>query len=231
MFANYNEDNNIWNAVWEYDSYADKNLRIEKAKSKVDVLLKYVKPEKDWYVVDLGCGGGYVSEELFLRTGCKITGVDFSKEAIHSAKERLAEKPITFIQGNVCKTNIPNSSADLVICCGIIEHISDKSLIANEVVRVLKPGGIVFITSSNKLSFIWPQRLIKQLFKKWRYGYQENWAPKRLIMFLRSYNIEIVHNQIIITIGDFAWLGLLDRFISLFLKKWGRYIVLIGRKR
>ncbi len=227
----YNESSIIWDSVWKEDKYSSKNLRKHKAKIKTDVLLKHISPQSNWKIVDLGCGGGYVTEEIYSRIKCSIIGVDFSGEAIKLCENRLGHLPIKFIKSNVCNTNIQNEYADLVICCGIIEHIKEPEKLFNEIYRILKPNGYIFVTTSNLVSTIWPQRLIKQWLRRWSYGYQKNWTKNGISKLLENQNFNVLHTEMITDSGDYKLLGFFDRMILMVYKYAGRYIVLWGRKR
>lgn len=76
-------------------------------------------------IVDLGAGGRRVTKTV-------IT-VDF------------VETPETDIVGDVCDTPLDDSSADLVIATGLLEHVEDEDKLLQEISRILKPGGIVHI--------------------------------------------------------------------------------------
>ena len=89
----YKEDASFWNQIWRRDSYSSPELRILKSKEKVDLLLQMVNITTGWEVLDVGCGGGYISEELYSRINCNITGIDFSKTAINIASFRLSNIP------------------------------------------------------------------------------------------------------------------------------------------
>lgn len=225
-----NSNKKFWDRVWKNDSYSNEHLRILKAKTKINILLKHISPDRNWNVIDLGCGGGYVSEELYRRISCNITAVDFSDSAIKTASKRLRELPIKIVNANVCQTNQPEEMFDLVICSGILEHVPNKELFINEVTRLLKPGGHFFVTSSNKLSLLYPHRLLKQFLGSWRYGYQKNYTPKQLKKLFNDQGLQPTYDGTLVTLGDFQLIGLIDNVLNKISSKWGRYTVLIGRK-
>lgn len=231
---NYNETSfniskEIWNNIWKKDPYAQDDLRKVKAKTKVDLLLNHIAPSKNWHVVEFGCGTGYICEELFKKIGCNVIGIDFSDIAIEKAKRRLIDYPVRFICSDIFNTNIESNTIDMVVCCGIIEHILNVNALLNEVRRILKPGGFIFIISTNIFSFIYPHRKIKQALKIWNYGYQKNWSHKALKSLLTEHGYSILFEGRIIYMNDLKLIGLLDNPFSIIFNSWGRYMVFIGR--
>ena len=224
-------EHNHWDAVWKGDEYANEELRKIKAKVKVDRLLNHIAITNSWKIIDFGCGPGYVSEEIYRRSHCDITCVDSSEVAINMAKKRLESYPVRFVHSDVCTTNLPSGNYDLVVCCGIIEHIHNRDIFISEIYRLLKPGGYLFVVSSNLWSFIWPQRLIKQIFHVWPFGYQINMPVTALRKLVECNGFVVNVNERINDIGDYRFLGKIDNVISKVFSNFGRYIVLVCEKR
>lgn len=226
----YRESPEVWDKVWEGDTYSQKDLRKLKAQFKIRMLLSKVKPKHNWNVIDLGCGGGYLSEELYRKVNCQITGIDFSIEAINLSKERLSDLPIKFMYSNLTKTEMSSKSADLIICSGSLEHVKNIESALTEISRLLKQGGILYITTSNKYSFVNLQRIVKQNLSVWKYGYQKNWDMKDLTKLLLKNQIEVIEKEVITEIGDLKLSGFFDKLFSKIFPNWGRYFVLVGRR-
>ena len=85
-----NEIANIWNRVWRKDPYSDHELRCQKAKRKVEIFENKLDLNSESICVDLGCGGGYIANEIAIRFGCKTIGIDFSSIAIQHANKTFA---------------------------------------------------------------------------------------------------------------------------------------------
>lgn len=223
-------ETSVWDNIWRKDIYSIPKLRIEKAREKVNQLLELVDITSDMKVLDLGSGGGYLAKVLYERTRAQIIGVDSSEVAINIANHRCAGLPIQFILSNVESLPQELSDFDIVLSFGIIEHVKDITTCINEIKRVLKHSGLLFIYSSNKHSFIYPQRRIKEILKIWRYGYQKNWILEDLVNYLQTSGFITIDVAIKRGIGDFHFIDYLDDIISFFSRrKWGRYISYLGR--
>ncbi|RSD35147.1 MAG: methyltransferase type 11 [Methanohalophilus sp.] len=99
-------------------------------------------------VLDLGCGNGR-HVVFFAEQGFEVSGIDISSEAIEIAKAWIKKKNLMADLKTADAEKIPyeDNSFDIVISDGVIDHVSfDKAmLIMNEVKRVLKPKGYVYI--------------------------------------------------------------------------------------
>ena len=221
----------VWDAIWDSDSYSTPKLREEKAKYKLDSIEEYISVNQQDICVDLGCGGGYISKELFLRNKCKVLSIDESKTAIEFAQKHNSFDSSQYLLSSATRIDLLDSSVDIVFCFGVLEHISEVDLALSEVERILKPKGKIVITSSNRFSIMFLDRIIKQLFRRWRYGYQKNWAPKGIQMKLRQHGFSIHNCSIKQGYGDFEIINKFDRAINHIIPCWGRYIQIIGEKQ
>lgn len=104
-------------------------------------------------VLDIASGEGYGSR-LLAKSAKKVVGVDLSEEAISHAKAKYAnQENLDFLVGSC--TNIPAADGffDVVVSFETIEHITEHDKMLDEIKRVLKPGGILIISSPNKKTY------------------------------------------------------------------------------
>ena len=105
-------------------------------------------------VLDIGCGGGILSEEL-CKMGFETTGIDPSEQslavAIHHAKSQNLN--IKYDKGFGEKLPYTDNSFDYVVCCDVLEHVSDLPKVISEISKVLKPKGIFFYDTINRTLF------------------------------------------------------------------------------
>lgn len=102
------------------------------------------KLRKGMEVLDLGCGVGGASRYLAAAIGCRVTGIDLTQQFIDTAIEltrRCGLSGIEFRQANALKLPFADGSFDHVWCHNVTMNIPDKATFANEVARVLRPGG------------------------------------------------------------------------------------------
>ncbi len=100
-------------------------------------------------VLDAGCGVGWGTVVLASAGASRAVGVDIDREAIENARARAGEKA-EFVQGDLSALPFENDTFDLVVSFEAIEHVGDPERAFDEMRRVLKPDGILAISSPNK---------------------------------------------------------------------------------
>ncbi len=118
----------------------------------VDVL-KEVPVFKNWTHLDVGCGGGLVSEP-FARLGAHVTGLDADDQAISVARVHAqgAELDITYHAQSieVFRKGHKQELFDTVSALEIIEHVDAPDVFLDELTACVRPGGIVFLSTLNR---------------------------------------------------------------------------------
>lgn len=99
--------------------------------------------------LDIGTGTGVAACDL-AQFGCRVQAVDHSPEMLAIAKETAQSmgigSRITFAVGDGEKLNFPDASFDAVVIQGVLHHLDDRMPILREAVRVLRPGGEIYIS-------------------------------------------------------------------------------------
>jgi len=135
------------------------NARIEFIKQNATRILSTDKIKvnllEDLNCLDVGCGGGILSEKL-KRLGANVTGIDASKNSIeiakkHAKKSRLEinYKCITTSKLLEVKEEKVFNNFDLVIASEVIEHVYDRNVFLSDISNLCRPGGLVIFTTIN----------------------------------------------------------------------------------
>jgi len=96
-------------------------------------------------IVDLGSGPGVLTEKLSRRfPGAEVTGVEPSRPMLAQAVAKAGPK-LRFVEGSAEKIPLPDGSADLLVSHNSVKHWMDQSAGFSEIVRVLKPGGWLWL--------------------------------------------------------------------------------------
>ena len=113
---------------------------------------------RDKVCLDAGCGGGRFVVAMARLGARRVYGIDISKNAITAAGERLKESNLANAEVQVASVlNLPfsNQMLDYVVSSGVIHHTPDPKKGFNELVRVLKPGGKLFLSVYGKGGLKW----------------------------------------------------------------------------
>jgi GT2 family glycosyltransferase/SAM-dependent methyltransferase len=108
--------------------------------------LEVVK-EKD--VLDVACGEGYGSS-LMAGVAHSVIGVDISNDVVDYASNTYQKPNLAFHQGSVINLNFENASFDVVVSFETIEHLAEQAQMLAEIRRVLRPNGLLVISSPNR---------------------------------------------------------------------------------
>ena len=102
-------------------------------------------------VIDIGCGGGLLSEPL-ARLGAKVTGIDPAGENVGVARRHAerAHLTIDYRAESVEAVAEAGRSFDIVFAMEVVEHVADVTAFINACERVLKPGGLLLMSTLNR---------------------------------------------------------------------------------
>jgi SAM-dependent methyltransferase len=151
--------------------------------------LKHVRVEKDFLILDVGCGGGRTIQKLAaLATEGKVYGVDYAKGSIAASHATNAQwikaGRVQIMQASVSQLPFPDAMFDLVTAIETQYYWPDLAKDMQEILRVLKPGGTLVI--------------ILESYKKGAYNALQ--AP--FLRLLRMKNLSVDdHRQLFATAG------------------------------
>lgn len=119
-------------------------------------IIEEINPKDGDKIMDLGCGTGYY---LFLLSSLPatldLTGLDNDKKALSEAKDSL-DKKINFVLSDSHRLPFKDKTFDKVVASEVFEHLEDDQVALMEIFRILKPGGILVIsTPSINYPLLW----------------------------------------------------------------------------
>ncbi len=118
----------------------------------------------DLKILDVGCGGGFVSNGLSEAGLRDITGVDISTASLDVARRWDSTSRVRYQAGDAYHLPFPCSSFDCVLAMDMLEHVEEPSRVIEECARVLRPGGLFMFQTINRN---WVAGLVGIKFVEW----------------------------------------------------------------
>jgi 2-polyprenyl-6-hydroxyphenyl methylase / 3-demethylubiquinone-9 3-methyltransferase len=156
-----------------------------------------LRPLEGVSVVDIGCGGGLVTEPI-ARLGANILGVDMALEGIEVAKSHMLMDPILADSGNLryqvaaVEHLVRDGCAyDVVLALEIVEHVTEPQSFLQDCASLVKPGGILVISTLNRTAVSYILGIVAaERILKWLPTGTHNWTrfltPEEISDYLHS---------------------------------------------
>lgn len=103
-------------------------------------------------VLDIASGEGYGSA-LLASVAAHVTGVDISEQAVIHATQKYALPNLEYRHGSATAIPLPDASVDLVVSFETIEHHDQHEAMLQEIKRVLRPGGLMYMSSPDRVEY------------------------------------------------------------------------------
>ena len=173
-------------------------IRISYIKDNIIKTLKLKnkkKPLETVKILDIGCGGGLLSEPM-KRLGAEVVGIDASNKNINIAKIHAKKNKLDIKYLCTSPENFEtNEKFDVILNMEIIEHVQDVDLFINSCSQLLKKGGIMFVATLNKTLKSYFFAIIgAEYILRWLPIGTHDWEkfikPNNLVKILKKYNLE-----------------------------------------
>ena len=125
-------------------------------------------PLKNLKILDIGCGGGLISEPM-TRLGADITAIDASSKNINIAKAHAKKNDlnITYLNSVPESLNSPNK-CDIILNLEVVEHVENLDLYLESCFKLLKPKGIMFTATLNRTLTSYVKAIVgAEYFLRW----------------------------------------------------------------
>jgi 2-polyprenyl-6-hydroxyphenyl methylase/3-demethylubiquinone-9 3-methyltransferase len=154
-------------------------------------------------VLDVGCGGGILSDSM-ARRGAKVTGIDLASKALKVAQLHALEAATPNVQ--YLETSVEALAAeqpasfDVVTCMEMIEHVPDPASVVRACSVLVKPGGWVFFSTINRnpkaflFAIIGAEYMLKML-PRGTHEYAKFVKPSELAAQCRASGLDLLHTR------------------------------------
>jgi 2-polyprenyl-6-hydroxyphenyl methylase / 3-demethylubiquinone-9 3-methyltransferase len=149
-------------------------------------------------VLDVGCGGGILSESMAER-GAKVTGIDLGEKALKVAQLHSLESGVNVDYQLIAAEDFAEkfpASFDVVTCLEMLEHVPNPASVVAACAKLVKPGGHVFFSTINRnpkayLFAVIGAEYILNMLPRGTHDYAKFIKPSELAGFLRAVDLQL----------------------------------------
>ncbi|HEX2841509.1 bifunctional 2-polyprenyl-6-hydroxyphenol methylase/3-demethylubiquinol 3-O-methyltransferase UbiG [Hyphomicrobium sp.] len=110
-----------------------------------------LRPFRDLRLLDVGCGGGLISEPL-TRLGARVTGIDPGEKNVAIARDHAASQVLEIDYRATTIEDLASTGEqyDAVICLEVVEHVPDVGAFVKSCASLVRPGGMLILSTINR---------------------------------------------------------------------------------
>jgi len=155
-------------------------------------------------VLDVGCGGGILSESMADRGAAEVLGIDLAEKSLQTAENHAKMRQLDNIAYRCVSVEDLAAETpqayDVVTCMEMMEHVPDPAAIIRSCARLAKPGGMVFFSTINRnpksyLHAILGAEYILKLVPKGTHDWQKFITPAELARMCRQAGLDTVGSK------------------------------------
>ena len=172
-----------WDRNGEFKALHDINpVRLAYVRDRTELAAKQV--------LDVGCGGGLLSEAL-AACGGRVTGIDMAEASLAVARRHMKDSGLVIDYRQTMAEALADESPDrydVVVCMELLEHVPRPSSIIDACARLVRPGGDLFFATVNRTWLSWllvivaAERLLG-IVRKGTHDYRKLVKPEELIQW------------------------------------------------
>ena len=162
---------------------------------------KSLRPFEGLSLLDIGCGGGLLSEPMS-RLGFAVTGVDPSEKNIGTARAHAAQSgaAVTYRASDAEALVAEGLTFDVVLNMEVVEHVADLRGYLESTAALVKPGGLMFVATLNRtLKALALAKVAAEYILRWLPPGTHDWdkfvEPAKLRAMLEDAGLKILKTQ------------------------------------
>ena len=150
-------------------------------------------------VLDVGCGGGILSESM-ADIGAKVTGIDLGEKALKVATLHSLDSGVTVDYQLIAVEQLAEqqpASFDVVTCLEMLEHVPDPASVVAACAKLVKPGGHLFFSTINRnpkayLFAVIGAEYVLNMLPRGTHDYAKFIKPSELASWMRSADLSLL---------------------------------------
>jgi 2-polyprenyl-6-hydroxyphenyl methylase/3-demethylubiquinone-9 3-methyltransferase len=148
--------------------------------------------------LDVGCGGGILSESL-ARAGASVTGIDLAPAVLEVARLHLYESGLAVDYRETSAESLAGEmpgAFDVIACMEMLEHVPDPGSIIGACATLLKPGGMLFLSTLNRTPLAFGAAIVGaehllRLLPRGTHHYEQFLKPSEIAAELRFHGLAL----------------------------------------
>ncbi|WP_375675396.1 bifunctional 2-polyprenyl-6-hydroxyphenol methylase/3-demethylubiquinol 3-O-methyltransferase UbiG [Bartonella sp. CL100XZDX] len=155
-------------------------------------------PFHNFKILDIGCGGGLLSEPM-ARLGAMVVGVDAAQTNIEVAKTHAAQNDLSIDYRTTTAEVLANEGEkfDIILNMEVVEHVADVNLFIAATAKMLKPQGLMFVSTLNRTWKAWGLAIVgAEYILRWlpkgTHDYKKFLKPLELKNFLSKNALTVI---------------------------------------
>lgn len=133
----------------DFDYFQEREKGTEHSERRVREFIFSQAPRNPNRILDVGCGNAWVAE-LFCSSANEVVSMDISHTNVGKALEKFPYKNHSGVVADVLNLPFRENSFDCIIASEIIEHVVHPNHFVENLIRILKPGGVLLVTTPYK---------------------------------------------------------------------------------
>jgi 2-polyprenyl-6-hydroxyphenyl methylase/3-demethylubiquinone-9 3-methyltransferase len=149
-------------------------------------------------VIDIGCGGGLISEPL-ARMGGHVTAIDPAEANVEAARRHAEQQglAISYRAGRAEDLLAEGAAFDAIVCLEVLEHVPDPQRFLNACARLMHPGGALILSTLNRTLKAYALAIVgAEYILRWLPAGTHRWERfitlEELTRFLTSAGLEVL---------------------------------------
>ncbi len=158
-----------------------------------------IAPLRGKAVLDVGCGGGILSESMALR-GADVLGIDLAEKSLRVAQLHALEQGVASVRYEAIAVEDLAERApqtfDVITCMEMLEHVPEPQSVVRACSHLIKPGGWVFFSTLNRnakayaLAIVAAEYLLR-ILPKGTHEYAKFICPSELVAYCEEFGLEV----------------------------------------
>lgn len=204
--------NHVWERSWGNTSFTAKKIFGQRLLIEAYPVFKKHIPTDAKTLLEVGAGSGRYGLKFaqdFPNMVVTLTDIlESSLGGMSLLKDEMGLSNVVIRREDALSLTFPANTFDVVFCDAVIQHLQEHEHAVAEMVRVLKPGGTLVLSSVNGWNF--PHQLykvgLKIRGKKYPYGYEKNFTWRELSRLCEDLGVHtITHDGFYFAYGVYRW--------------------------